>query len=137
MPSFVQSFDALLSHTSYKVTTYKPTHTAIETEVDCTYLSVNRVNATGENSNFSSQLRTELHCASPIFFGLGETSTMRLICSFCCSRSTRRLNRVGGCFCCCFLRSPGSNLRPLVYKASDLSLHHEGVTHSVSRLSQL
>ena len=24
-------------------------------------------------------------------------------------------------FCCCFWRSPGSNLRPLVYKASDLS----------------
>ena len=34
--------------------------------IDCTYLSVNRVNAIGENSNFSSQLRTEFHCVSPI-----------------------------------------------------------------------
>ena len=34
--------------------------------IDCTYLSVNRVNAIGENSNFTSQLRTEFHCASPI-----------------------------------------------------------------------
>ena len=34
--------------------------------IDCTYLSVNRVNDIGENSNFSSQLRADLHCASPI-----------------------------------------------------------------------
>ena len=33
---------------------------------DCAYLSVNRVNGIGENSNFSSQLRAELNCASPI-----------------------------------------------------------------------
>ena len=34
--------------------------------IDCAYLSVNRVNGIGgENSNFSSQLRAELHCASP------------------------------------------------------------------------
>ena len=30
------------------------------------YLSANRVNGIGENSNFSSQLRAELHCVSPI-----------------------------------------------------------------------
>ena len=35
-------------------------------------------------------------------------------------RSTRRLNREVD-FCCCVWRSPGSNLRPLVYKASDLT----------------
>ena len=29
-------------------------------------ISVNRVNGIGENSNFSSQLRAELYCASPI-----------------------------------------------------------------------
>ena len=29
-------------------------------------ISVNRVNSIGENSNFSSQLRTEFQCASPI-----------------------------------------------------------------------
>ena len=34
--------------------------------IDCTYLSVNRVNAIRENSNFSSQLRAEFPCASPI-----------------------------------------------------------------------
>ena len=34
--------------------------------IDYTYLLVNRVNAIGENSNHSSQLKTELHCASPI-----------------------------------------------------------------------
>ena len=34
--------------------------------MDCAYLSVNRVNGIGENSNISSQLRSELHCASPI-----------------------------------------------------------------------
>ena len=33
--------------------------------IDCT---VNRVNAIGGNSNFSYQLRTEFHCASPIPF---------------------------------------------------------------------
>ena len=34
--------------------------------IDCTYLSASLVNGIGENSNFSSQLRAELHCASPI-----------------------------------------------------------------------
>ena len=34
--------------------------------IDCAYLSVKRVNGIGENSNFSTQLRAELHCASPI-----------------------------------------------------------------------
>ena len=34
--------------------------------IDGTYLSVNRVNAIGEYSNISPQLRTEFHCASPI-----------------------------------------------------------------------
>ena len=34
--------------------------------IDFTYLSVNRVNGIGGNSNFSSQLWAELHCASPI-----------------------------------------------------------------------
>ena len=34
--------------------------------VDCADLSVNRVNDIRETSNFSSQLRVELHCASPI-----------------------------------------------------------------------
>ena len=38
--------------------------------INCTYmymyLSVKRVNAIGENSNFSSKFRTEFHCASPI-----------------------------------------------------------------------
>ena len=38
----------------------------------------------------------------------------------CCTGSTRRLNREVD-FCCCVWRSPGSNLRPLVYKASDLT----------------
>ena len=31
--------------------------------IDCAYLSVNGVNGIGENSNFSSLLRAELHCA--------------------------------------------------------------------------
>ena len=39
---------------------------------------------------------------------------------FCCPGSTRRLNREI-VFCSCFRRSPGSNLRPLVYKASGLT----------------
>ena len=34
--------------------------------IDFACLSVNRVNGIGENSIFSSQLRAELHCASPI-----------------------------------------------------------------------
>ena len=34
--------------------------------IGCTYLSVNRTNVIEENSNFSSQLRAELYCASPI-----------------------------------------------------------------------
>ena len=34
--------------------------------IDCAYLSVNRVNGIGENSNVSSKRRSELHCASPI-----------------------------------------------------------------------
>ena len=38
--------------------------------IDCAYLSVNRVNGIGENSNFSSQLLAELHCASPIPYHL-------------------------------------------------------------------
>ena len=38
----------------------------------------------------------------------------------CCPGSTRRLNREVD-FCCCFWRSPGSNLRPLVYKESVLT----------------
>ena len=38
----------------------------------------------------------------------------------CCTGSARRLNREVD-FCCCVWRSPGSNLRPLVYKASDLT----------------
>ena len=38
----------------------------------------------------------------------------------CCPESTQKLNREVD-FCCCFWRSPGSNLRPLVYKASDLT----------------
>ena len=39
---------------------------------------------------------------------------------FCCPGSTRRFNREIG-FVLVFRRSPGSNLRPLVYKVSDLS----------------
>ena len=34
--------------------------------IDCTCLSVNKVNAIGESSNFSSQHRTEFHCALSI-----------------------------------------------------------------------
>ena len=34
--------------------------------IDCTYLSVSRVNGIRENSNFSSQLQADLHCASPL-----------------------------------------------------------------------
>ena len=34
--------------------------------IDCAYLSVNRVNGIGENTNFSSQLRVD--CASPISY---------------------------------------------------------------------
>ena len=36
--------------------------------IDCAYLSVNRVNGIGENTNFSSQLRVDFHCASPISY---------------------------------------------------------------------
>ena len=54
------------------------------------------------------------------FFFLFETSTKGgCLCGICCPGSTRRLNRDIG-FCSCFWRSPGSNLRPLVYKASEL-----------------
>ena len=36
--------------------------------IDCTYLSVNRINAIGENLNLSSQLWSELQCVSPIIY---------------------------------------------------------------------
>ena len=36
--------------------------------MDYAYLLVDRVNIIGENSNFSSQLRAELHCASLISY---------------------------------------------------------------------
>ena len=36
--------------------------------MDYAYLSVNRVIEIGEKSNFSSQLRAQLHCASPIIY---------------------------------------------------------------------
>ena len=36
--------------------------------MDCAYLSDNRVNGVGENSNLSSQLRAVLHCASTIIY---------------------------------------------------------------------
>ena len=52
-----------------------------------------------------------------VITGAPEGSTRRLVFVGLLSReSTRRLNREVG-FCCCFWRSPGSNLRPLVYKA--------------------
>ena len=43
-----------------------PAFSMFNFSMDCTYLSVSRVNAIGENSNLSSQLRAELHCVSPI-----------------------------------------------------------------------
>ena len=54
------------------------------------------------------------------FFPGRDQYYSRLFLWVCCSGSTRRLNREVD-FCCCFWRSPGSNLRPLVYKARDLT----------------
>ena len=53
------------------------------------------------------------------FFFLGETSTIvGCFCGFVVpgapEGSTGEVD-----FCCCFWRSPGLNLRPLVYKAID------------------
>ena len=47
--------------------------------MDCAYLSVNRVNDIGENSNFSSQLRAELHCASPILYHVLRASPTAML----------------------------------------------------------
>ena len=53
----------------------------------------------------------------PMFFFPGRDQYYsRLFLWVCCSGTTRRLNREVD-----FWRSPGSNLRPLVYKASDLT----------------
>ena len=52
------------------------------------------------------------------FFSWAGPVLMKLFLWFCCLGSTRRLNLEVD-FCRCFWRSPGSNLRPLVYKASD------------------
>ena len=58
---------------------------------------------------------------SPVnfFFPGQDQYYSRLFLWVCCSGSTRRLNREVDF--CCFWRSPGSNLQPLVYKASDLT----------------
>ena len=57
---------------------------------------------------------------SEFFFPGRDQYYSRLFLWVCCFGSTRRLNREVD-FCCCFWRSPGSNLRPLIYKASDLT----------------
>ena len=59
-----------------------------------------------------------LKCYFFFFFPGRDQYYRRLFLWVCCSGSTRRLNRE---FNCCFWRSLGSNLRPLVYKASNLT----------------
>ena len=63
---------------------------------------------------------TSLTLISPASFFPVRPGPREVVLCVCCSGSTRRLNR-DVAFCCCFWRSPGSNLRPLVYKVRELT----------------